>query len=236
MNMDEVNVEEGFKRCSKCGEVKPLSLFYKKKSTKDGFTSCCKDCIKAMRAGYRTTHKEKIKVQQAKWYAANKEKQAARNASYYATHKEDIRKQQSEYYKEYCKANKEKIAARKAEQYANYKDPQKNPMGYAKYMVKGYRKMDRDRGFDDSKTITAEWFVQNIMYNPCAHCGLRQVGAIGVNRLKNTEGHIPSNCEPCCSSCNSRQNCKDMLERGVHISQLRKKQSFKDFVKEHKKD
>lgn len=127
-------------------------------------------------------------------------------------------------------SNKDAIAQKQAE----YRDPIINPLGWARQIVGNYRDMDRDRGFDDSKTITAEWFVQNIMYKPCAHCGLRQVGAIGVNRLDNTKGHIPSNCEPCCKSCNSRENCRDMLARGLHMSCKHKKQSFKDFVNEHK--
>ena len=96
--------------------------------------------------------------------------------------------------------------------------------------------MDRDRGFDDSKTITAEWFVQNIMYKPCAHCGLRQVGAIGVNRLDNTKGHTIDNVEPCCLKCNSRENIRDQIARGLHWTFKHKKQSFSYFVNEHKKD
>jgi len=32
------------KKCTKCGEQKPLSEFYKTKLKKDGFQSCCKIC------------------------------------------------------------------------------------------------------------------------------------------------------------------------------------------------
>ena len=136
------------------------------------------------------------------------------------------------YYVHYQQENKNK--EKKAAYNAIYYDPQKNPLGWAKSMVRGYRKMDRDRFGDDSQTITAEWFLDNIAYQPCSHCGLTRFGSIGVNRKSNALGHIPSNCEPCCSSCNSRQNCKDMLERGLYWFQKGKKQSFNEFVKEQK--
>ena len=179
------------KKCSRCGEVKPISDFNKRKSRKDGLQSYCKQCKKAMNAEWRAKHPT--------------------------------------YDAEYCAKNKEKKAAYKAD----YRDPQTHPLNWARMMVAHYRRMDRDRGFDTSQTITAEWFVQNIMYKPCAHCGLLQVGAIGVNRKSNALGHIPSNCEPCCQSCNSRQNCKDMLARGIHMSCKHKKVAFKEFVKKH---
>ena len=38
------NVEVKTKRCSKCGQIKPISEFYKKKSSKDGLYSICKEC------------------------------------------------------------------------------------------------------------------------------------------------------------------------------------------------
>ena len=147
----------------------------------------------------------------------------AKRKKYHITHRDSELKRVAEYYQE----NKDKIA--------DYYDPQTHPMNWAKNMVNKYRSTDRDRGFDDSKTITAEWFVQNIMYKPCAHCGLRQVGAIGVNRLDNTKGHTIDNVEPCCLKCNARENIRDQIARGLHWTCKHKKQSFKEFVKEHKK-
>ena len=148
-----------------------------------------------------------------------------------------------EYYTDYYAKNKEKVAARHAEYYANNKDKRKaymkaytdpilSPLGWAKRMVGGYRAMDRQRGFDDSQTITADWFVQNIAYKPCKYCGKQGIGLIGCNRLDNTKPHTIDNVVPCCPSCNSRENIRDMIERGL-VSK-RKKQSFKEFVNEHK--
>ena len=192
MNMDEVKVEEGFKRCSKCGQVKPIGDFNKCKRASDGLQSYCKQCKKDVNAA---------------WYA----KHPTYNTDYYANNKGKLTEYQAEWY-----------------------NPQTHPLNWAKSIVKGYRQMDRDRGFDDSKTISAEWFLQNIAYRPCAHCGLQAIGLIGCNRLDNTKGHTIDNVEPCCFKCNARENIRDQLERGLHVSCKHKKQSFKDFVNEHK--
>lgn len=45
------------KMCFKCGEIKPLSEFYKHPETKDGHLGKCKDCTKLDVSGnYRSNH------------------------------------------------------------------------------------------------------------------------------------------------------------------------------------
>lgn len=87
------------KRCSKCGEVKPLDAFSRNAATRDGYGGWCKGCLKAYRAAnpemlaaqqaayraahpekmaaYRAANAEKLAAQQAAWRAANVEKRAA---------------------------------------------------------------------------------------------------------------------------------------------------------------
>ena len=231
--------KEGFKMCSKCGRVLPLAFFNKRKSSKDGLQYCCKDCQKAMHAEWRA----KNPTYDAEWRAKN----PTYNAEWYQTHRDSELKRAAEwraknptYDAEYYQANKEKNAEyyqsnkeKKAAYNADYSDPQKNPMNWAKRMVNGYRHMDRERFGYDSKTITAEWFLEHIAYQPCAHCGKQGIGLIGCNRLDNTKPHTIDNVEPCCQSCNFSQNIRDQIRRGIHVSCKHKKQSFSDFVKEH---
>ena len=211
--MDEVTVEEGFNRCSKCGQVKSIGDFNKCKMASDGLQRYCKQCNKEYQAEWSTNHKENVKAKNAKWRNLNKEKIA-------------------EYQAKWQNLNKEKIAEYQAEWY----NPQTHPLNWAKSIVKNYKKMDRERGFDPNQTISAEWFLQNIAYRPCAHCGLQAIGLIGCNRLDNTKGHTIDNVEPCCFKCNARENMRDQIARGLHWTCKHKKQSFSDFVNEHKKD
>lgn len=48
------------KRCPRCGEVKPLSEFYKSAMRKDGHTAYCRVCQRAINAEYSTKKKPKI--------------------------------------------------------------------------------------------------------------------------------------------------------------------------------
>ena len=198
----EEESKEGFKRCSKCGRVLPITHFYNCKSSKDGLQYYCKDCYKAMHAEWYQTHRD------------SELKRAAERRAKNPTYNAEWRAKNPTYN-------------------ADYSDPQKNPMNWAKRMVNGYRHMDRERFGYDSKTITAEWFLEHIAYQPCAHCGKQGIGLIGCNRLDNTKGHTIDNVEPCCQSCNFSQNIRDQLERGLHWTCKHKKQSFSFFVKEH---
>jgi len=54
------------KTCTKCGEMKPLSEFYKDKHSKDGLTSWCKACARE----YRIANREKRRICGRKYYAA----------------------------------------------------------------------------------------------------------------------------------------------------------------------
>ena len=61
------------KQCSKCGEVKPLEAFSKRKASKDGLQPKCREC-----------HAELNKA----WYAANKDQCAAYDQAYKTANRE----------------------------------------------------------------------------------------------------------------------------------------------------
>lgn len=62
------------KRCSKCGEVKPLSEFYKKKGGKDGLCSICKLCEKVYRKQYCEQNRERESARKKQYYEQNIER------------------------------------------------------------------------------------------------------------------------------------------------------------------
>lgn len=118
------------KRCSKCGEYKPLDAFNKKISNADGLNNSCKDCVhisskqyreqhrdeinerkrnhreehvleaRAYAKQYRTDHAETIREQKQRYSAANAEKERARARRWAAEHPEAIRERGRRYYSE----------------------------------------------------------------------------------------------------------------------------------------
>jgi hypothetical protein len=64
------------KSCIKCENIFEISSinFYKRKQSKDGFESVCKNCKKEYDKQYKTINKEKIYIQCREWNKLNKEK------------------------------------------------------------------------------------------------------------------------------------------------------------------
>ena len=62
------------KVCSKCNLEKELSNFRKRKDSKDGFRTECKQCSYLVWKKYKDNNDEKIKDQKRKEYVDNREK------------------------------------------------------------------------------------------------------------------------------------------------------------------
>lgn len=82
--MDDTKIEEGFKRCSRCGEIKPISDFNKNKGGKYGRYSICKDCSKLKFKEYYQSNKGAILQKAAEHRANNKDTIAQKKADYYS--------------------------------------------------------------------------------------------------------------------------------------------------------
>lgn len=129
------NVELGdliyqMKKCNKCGEVKPLTEFYKSKVNKDGLSGSCKKCCcinskkwqknnperyKEIRIKYQENNSEKIKEQIKKWQKDNPEKCREQNKEYRKNNPEKIKEKSKEYYKN----NSEKVREKRKRRYQN---------------------------------------------------------------------------------------------------------------------
>jgi len=106
------------KRCSKCGETKPVSEFHKKSSAKNGLSSQCKACTAVNSAKYRAANKEKIAAEKARYQRENKEEISKRKAKYYAENREAHAKRSAKYRDEH----KEEIAIKKAKYYRDHRE------------------------------------------------------------------------------------------------------------------
>ena len=64
------------KKCSKCGEVKPLDGFGRDRHTKDGLRYNCKNCMNEVKRIYRDKNKEKIRKSRSRRARCNRLKEA----------------------------------------------------------------------------------------------------------------------------------------------------------------
>lgn len=78
---------------------------------------------------------------------------------------------------------------------------QSTPIGRATNLLSSYNKADIDKGRGRGD-LTAEWIVEHIFSQPCAHCGETDWHKIGCNRLDDSKPHTMDNVEPCCGHCN----------------------------------
>jgi hypothetical protein len=99
------------KVCTKCGQEKDESEFATDRQKKDGLTSRCKSCIRAVNSSWKSRNPEKHKQINREWKAKNADRVKESSAEWYENNKE--RKQET--YREWAKANKDKINERKKE-------------------------------------------------------------------------------------------------------------------------
>lgn len=62
------------KLCNRCGEVKPVELFSRDKSKRDGRCSNCKDCSRKTRKEWYAANRERAIEQSAEWQRNNTER------------------------------------------------------------------------------------------------------------------------------------------------------------------
>ena len=114
------------KRCSKCGELKPISEFFKDNDRPCGYRAACKKCKSDQKKQYRELNRDKIleaerlykinnreKVNEASKMLSRKKAQIkkAEKQKYYEEHKEEIEKAKE--LKKFVQHEKEKEKARK---------------------------------------------------------------------------------------------------------------------------
>lgn len=80
-----------FKKCTKCGEIKHVSKFCKKKIGKYGVRPECKKCQYEYNKKYREEHKEEKREYDKKWFENNPKKTKEYHKKYYENHKEERR-------------------------------------------------------------------------------------------------------------------------------------------------
>ena len=103
------------KTCTKCGQEKPLSEFYKNKNSKDGLRTQCKSCVSEYYKNKSDHYKNLAKIRREQ---QDKGEKARYDHEYYENNKDKLK----QYQKDYNKKNKEKVSNRYKEYYEKNKE------------------------------------------------------------------------------------------------------------------
>lgn len=114
------------KRCSRCGEEKPLSEFKKNPRNKDGYEYTCKICESKRQKEWRLKNRDAIKEYQKRYNEAHRLQKNAGQRQRYLKSKGGILKRQSEYYKIYDDDFKKSCRIREKIYMANYRLKHRN--------------------------------------------------------------------------------------------------------------
>jgi len=110
------------KKCTKCGEVKPLSEFKNRKGSKDGKRADCRMCLGSKRKEYYENNRERILLDVKEYTEANKALVMERKKTHHAKNRDRLNAVSKAYYckdkeaalkkaKLYRENNKDKIIA-----------------------------------------------------------------------------------------------------------------------------
>jgi hypothetical protein len=185
------------KTCTKCGETKPTTEFYKRSDARDGLQAHCKSCKKARSKA---------------WYEANREEKKASSKAYREANPEKIKARR----KAYCEANREKIkASSKTYREANsekIKAYDKARHGTPARKFSEYKNNARVRGIPFLMEFQQ---FEGLWQKPCYYCGA-EIKTIGLDRVYNDGPYHIDNVVPCCQSCNTSKGAlplEEWLER-----------------------
>lgn len=123
------------KRCTKCGEVKPLSEFCKLSRAKDGRQNPCKECKREYSRMHRASNPEKYKD----YYADNSVKILERQRGYYADNPEKFKERA----RQYRINNPEKVKEGQRRYYIN--NLEKVREASRKYRINNPEKVNRNK-------------------------------------------------------------------------------------------
>lgn len=201
------------KACTKCGQVKPLSDYQKRKDSKDGHAHWCKVCQREY--DQRPERKAKQNEQWRQRYADNpeyREKFKARIRGIYASD-EEYREATKARAAKWDRDNKERRNTNTRRRYATH---------YG--IIDRQRKYKRRADLEERGSFTrTEWMAVCRRFKwRCAWCQEKKKLTVDhIVPLSKGGGNTIDNIQPLCSTCNTRKKDRTMDFRKGEVQQLK---------------
>lgn len=199
----DTSIPQGYKRCSKCGEVKAVEGFSKDKAKKDGLQSVCKACQVLVIRQYRQANLEKERERVRQYRQANPEKAREHNLRSYQANSERKR----EYQRRWREVNPEKARERKRQSY------QRNPENVRQ---RSRQRRARIKGIVHAVPINIESILFDVQNGHCMYCQCELLNGYHLDHIvplamadvlgKDYPGHIPTNLCLACEYCNESKH------------------------------
>lgn len=197
-NPREVDPLPNKKTCTKCGENRPVSEYYRRKAQ-------CKECSRAYTREWVTANKEQKRQADRAYYEKNSERLKSKQSDYYYENREADQARRRSYYLANEKQEKARKAAWQAEHAERIAAHRKaNPqMAWAN----GYRQRARLHGL----TPVIEYFTKadvTARYGDvCAYCETGPFEHLDHAVPVSKGGpHTLANVRPSCAACNFTKN------------------------------
>ena len=186
------------KQCSKCGESKPLSEYYKRSDTKSGYHAQCKKCVINKVSETYFANPEPAKQRSKDWRKNNPEWNKANNKSWRENNKEYVAQKNAEW-----RTNNLEQHRNNSKQWAK-----ENP---EKRKANNYKR--RSCISENGKFEITKKEIVTIYKSECVYCGSNQKITLDhVIPIKRGGTHSLGNLVPACQSCNSSKGTKTITE------------------------
>ena len=140
------------KKCSKCGEEKPLNEFHNNKASKDGKVYQCKTCIiERSKKHYMENREQKLEYQK-EYSDKNKEEMKIKDKKRHKIYNEKNKEKIKINNKEYKNNNKEKIS----KQNKKYREDNKE-------FIKNSKKIYKQKQFENNPTYKLKHNISNLI-------------------------------------------------------------------------
>lgn len=241
--MPDTSIPQGYKRCSKCGEVKAVEEFSKHLVSKDGLRPSCRQCVALVDKQYRQNNADKVAEALQRWRKNNPEKAREQEIRRFQANPEKGRERARDWYQANAKQARESHRRRyqanpeKKREYNRLQyqaNPEKARESHRRWCEanpekgreRARRRLARKNGIIHAVPANIEEILFDVQNGYCLYCQCELLNGYELDHIvplalvdllgKDYPGHVPTNLCLACEHCNSSKrhtSLEDWLTR-----------------------